>query len=114
MTSSTFEWLSRLLELLLDCRDPENLFPLNLSARTRLGIGLFRLNNGSDYPELSTRFGVPVSAAKFCVKQLCRVLYYQVLQERYKDESCRFENDFVRGNALVTRSTLATMAKKNS
>ncbi|CAL0331317.1 unnamed protein product [Lupinus luteus] len=74
MTSSTFEWLSGLLEPLLDCRDPENLFPLNLSAGTRLGIGLFRLTNGSDYPELSTRFGVPVSAAKFCVKQLCRVL----------------------------------------
>ncbi|KAJ1399064.1 Harbinger transposase-derived nuclease domain [Sesbania bispinosa] len=74
MTSSTFEWLSGLLEPLLDCRDPAELFPLNLSAGVRLGIGLFRLANGSDYPEISERFGVSVSVAKFCVKQLCRVL----------------------------------------
>ncbi|XP_019445793.1 PREDICTED: uncharacterized protein LOC109349445 [Lupinus angustifolius] len=74
MTSSTFEWLAGLLEPLLDCRDPAGLFPINLTAGTRLGIGLFRLANGSDYPDISTRFGVPVSVAKFCVKQLCRVL----------------------------------------
>lgn len=74
MTSSTFEWLAGLLEPLLDCRDPAELFPLNLSAGTRLGIGLYRLANGSDYTEISTRFGVPVSVARFCVKQLCRVL----------------------------------------
>ncbi|KAL4322068.1 hypothetical protein HN51_066714 [Arachis hypogaea] len=71
MKSSTFEWLAGLLEPLLDCRDP---LPLNLTAGSRLGIGLFRLAKGLDYPEISTRFGVPVSVAKFCVKQLCRVL----------------------------------------
>lgn len=74
MTSSTFEWLTGLLEPLLECRDPAELFPLNLSAGVRLGIGLFRLANGSDYPDISERFGVSVSVAKFCVKQLCRVL----------------------------------------
>ncbi|KAK7362622.1 hypothetical protein VNO77_04740 [Canavalia gladiata] len=74
MNSSTFEWLSGLLEPLLECRDPAELFPLNLSAGVRLGIGLFRLAAGSDYPEISTRFGVSVSVARFCVKQLCRVL----------------------------------------
>ncbi|XP_045813388.1 protein ALP1-like [Trifolium pratense] len=74
MTSSTFEWLTNLLEPLLECRDPSYLFPLNLSAGVRLGIGLFRLANGSDYTQISNQFNVPVSAAKFCVKQLCRVL----------------------------------------
>ncbi|XP_061356350.1 protein ALP1-like [Gastrolobium bilobum] len=74
MTSSTFEWLAGLLEPLLDCRDPAELFPLNLTAGVRLGIGLFRLANGSDYTEISNRFGVSVSVARFCVKQLCRVL----------------------------------------
>ncbi|KAI9127545.1 hypothetical protein K1719_000538 [Acacia pycnantha] len=74
MTASTFEWLSGLLEPLLECRDPVELFPLNLSAGVRLGIGLFRLANGSDYAEISSRFGVSVSVARFCVKQLCRVL----------------------------------------
>ncbi|XP_027348316.1 protein ALP1-like [Abrus precatorius] len=74
MSSSTFEWLSGLLEPLLDCRDPAELFPLNLSAGIRLGIGLFRLATGSDYPQISTQFRVSLSVAKFCVKQLCRVL----------------------------------------
>ncbi|KAF7810982.1 protein ANTAGONIST OF LIKE HETEROCHROMATIN PROTEIN 1-like [Senna tora] len=74
MTASTFEWLSGLLEPLLECRDPAELFPLNLSAGVRLGIGLFRLANGSDYAEISKRFRVSVSVARFCVKQLCRVL----------------------------------------
>jgi hypothetical protein len=74
MTSSTFEWLTNLLEPLLECRDPSYLFPLNLSAAVRLGIGLFRLANGSDYTQISNQFNVPVSVAKFCVKQLCRVL----------------------------------------
>ncbi|MCI58236.1 hypothetical protein A2U01_0079490, partial [Trifolium medium] len=67
MTSSTFEWLTNLLEPLLECRDPSYLFPLNLSAGVRLGIGLFRLANGSDYTEISNQFNVPVSVAKFCV-----------------------------------------------
>ncbi|KAK7252032.1 hypothetical protein RIF29_35715 [Crotalaria pallida] len=74
MTSSSFEWLSGLLEPLLDCRDPAHLLPLNLPASTRLGIGLHRLANGSDYAQISTRFSVPVSVSKFCVKHLCRVL----------------------------------------
>ncbi|KAI4295666.1 hypothetical protein L6164_035685 [Bauhinia variegata] len=74
MTASTFEWLSGLLEPLLECRDPIELFPLNLSAGVRLGIGLFRLANGSDYEEISKRFGVSESVTRFCVKQLCRVL----------------------------------------
>ncbi|XP_028794023.1 protein ANTAGONIST OF LIKE HETEROCHROMATIN PROTEIN 1-like [Neltuma alba] len=74
MTASTFEWLSGLLDPLLECRDPVELFPLNLSSGVRLGIGLFRLANGSDYAEISSRFGVSVSVARFCVKQLCRVL----------------------------------------
>ncbi|XP_058730718.1 protein ANTAGONIST OF LIKE HETEROCHROMATIN PROTEIN 1-like [Vicia villosa] len=74
MSSSTFEWLTGLLEPLLECRDPAYLFPLNLSAGLRLGIGLFRLANGSDYSQISSQFNVPVSVAKFCVKQLCRVL----------------------------------------
>ncbi|TKY59079.1 putative nuclease HARBI1 [Spatholobus suberectus] len=74
MTSSTFEWLSGLLEPLLECRDPAELFPLNLSAGVRLGIGLSRLAAGSDYPEISARFGVSVPVARFCVKQFCRVL----------------------------------------
>lgn len=73
MTSSSFEWLTALLEPLLDCRDPIGA-PLNLSAQIRLGIGLFRLANGSDYLEISDRFGVSESVAKFCCKQLCRVL----------------------------------------
>ncbi|OVA15647.1 Harbinger transposase-derived nuclease [Macleaya cordata] len=73
MTSATFEWLSGLLEPLLDCRDPIH-SPLNLSPEIRLGIGLFRLATGSDYPEISRRFGVSVSTSRFCTKQLCRVL----------------------------------------
>ncbi|KAL6348080.1 hypothetical protein AAG906_037809 [Vitis piasezkii] len=73
MTSSTFEWLSGLLEPLLDCRDPIG-SPLNLAPEIRLGIGLFRLATGSDYPEIARRFGVSESITRFCVKQLCRVL----------------------------------------
>ncbi|XP_024968336.1 protein ALP1-like [Cynara cardunculus var. scolymus] len=73
MTSSTFEWLSSLLEPLLECRDPVN-SPLNLPVETRLGIGLFRLATGSDYLEISQRFEVSEAEAKFCVKQFCRVL----------------------------------------
>ncbi|KAJ4716294.1 Harbinger transposase-derived nuclease [Melia azedarach] len=73
MSSTTFRWLSGLLEPLLDCRDPVGL-PLNLSADLRLGIGLFRLVTGSTYHEIATRFAVTESAARFCVKQLCRVL----------------------------------------
>lgn len=73
MSSSTFEWLSGLLEPLLECRDPVN-SPLNLSAEFRLGIGLFRLATGSDYSQISKQFGVSESVAKFCAKQLCRVL----------------------------------------
>ncbi|CAN4107731.1 unnamed protein product [Withania somnifera] len=73
LNSSTFDWLCGLLEPLLECRDPVDL-PLNLSAETRLGIGLFRLATGADYTDISRRFGVSESVAKFCVKQLCRVL----------------------------------------
>ncbi|BFG41849.1 hypothetical protein CerSpe_281240 [Prunus speciosa] len=73
MTSSTFEWLCGLLEPLLECRDPVGL-PLNLSAERRLGIGLFRLSTGSSYPEISKQFGVSEPVARFCAKQLCRVL----------------------------------------
>ncbi|KAB1208516.1 putative nuclease HARBI1 [Morella rubra] len=73
MTSSTFEWLSGLLEPLLECRDPAH-SPLNLSAELRLGLGLFRLATGSDYIQISKQFGVSESVAKFCTKQLCRVL----------------------------------------
>ncbi|GAB2291677.1 hypothetical protein Dimus_038169 [Dionaea muscipula] len=73
MTASTFEWLVGLLEPLLDCRDPIG-SPLNLSPELRLGIGLYRLSTGSDYPEISSRFRVSESVARFCAKQLCRVL----------------------------------------
>ncbi|MDV3195263.1 MAG: hypothetical protein Q8881_03365, partial [Sweet potato little leaf phytoplasma] len=73
MSSSSFEWLSGLLEPLLDCRDPIG-SPLNLSAELRLGIGLLRLATGSDYSEIATRFGVTESATRFCARQLCRVL----------------------------------------
>ncbi|KAI3769904.1 hypothetical protein L6452_01018 [Arctium lappa] len=73
MTSSTFEWLSALLEPLLECRDPVN-SPLNLPVETRLGIGLFRLATGSDYLDVSRRFQVSEPVARFCVKQFCRVL----------------------------------------
>ncbi|GLT98251.1 hypothetical protein SLE2022_204300 [Rubroshorea leprosula] len=73
MSSSTFEWLSGLLEPLLDCRDPVG-SPLNLSAEIRLGIGLFRLATGSSYPEIAKRFGVSESVTRFCSRQLCRVL----------------------------------------
>lgn len=73
MTSATFEWLAGSLEPLLDCRDPVG-SPLNLSADIRLAIGLFRLATGSDYPQIAAHFGVSESAARFCSKQLCRVL----------------------------------------
>jgi hypothetical protein len=73
MTSSTFEWLSGLLEPLLECRDPAG-SPLNLYDERRLGIGLFRLATGADYPEISKQLGISESVAKFCTKQLCRVL----------------------------------------
>ncbi|XP_052192277.1 protein ALP1-like [Diospyros lotus] len=73
MSPSTFEWLAGLLEPLLECRDPVG-SPLNLSPETRLGIGLFRLSTGADYPEISRRFRVSPPAIKFCVKQFCRVL----------------------------------------
>ncbi|KAK6946096.1 Harbinger transposase-derived nuclease domain, partial [Dillenia turbinata] len=73
ISSSTFEWLSSLLEPLLECRDPIN-SPLNLSPEIRLGIGLFRLANGSNYAQIAKQFGVLESAVKFCCKQLCRVL----------------------------------------
>lgn len=73
MNSSTFEWLCGLLEPLLECRDPVD-SPLNLAAETRLGIGLFRLASGADFREIANQFRVSVSASKFCVKQLCRVL----------------------------------------
>ncbi|KAJ9175304.1 hypothetical protein P3X46_013871 [Hevea brasiliensis] len=73
MSSSTFEWLSGLLEPLLECRDPIG-SPLNLSAELRLGIGLFRLATGSNYSHIAGRFGVTESVTRFCAKQLCRVL----------------------------------------
>ncbi|MFS7933447.1 putative harbinger transposase-derived nuclease domain-containing protein [Helianthus anomalus] len=73
MSLSTFEWLSSLLEPLLECRDPVN-SPLNLPVETRLGVGLFRLATGSDYPEISRRFKVSEPVARFCCTQLCRVL----------------------------------------
>ncbi|KAI9180143.1 hypothetical protein LWI28_001687 [Acer negundo] len=73
MSSATFQWLSGLLEPLLDCRDPVG-SSLNLSADLRLGIGLSRLVSGSSYNELADRFGVTESVTRFCVKQLCRVL----------------------------------------
>ncbi|KAL8209233.1 hypothetical protein R6Q57_008645 [Mikania cordata] len=73
MNSSTFEWLSSLLEPLLECRDPVN-SPLNLPVETRLGVGLFRLATASDYGEIARRFKVSEPVAIFCVNQLCRVL----------------------------------------
>ncbi|XP_042496970.1 protein ALP1-like isoform X2 [Macadamia integrifolia] len=73
MTSSTFKWLSGLLEPLLECRDPVG-SPLNLSPEIRLGVGLFRLATGSGYADISSRFGVSEATSRFCTKQLCRVL----------------------------------------
>ncbi|CAO2814992.1 unnamed protein product [Amaranthus hypochondriacus] len=72
MEPSTFDWLSGLLEPLLECRDPVGL--PHLSAELRLGIGLYRLSTGSDYSEIAHRFRVTDRVAKFCSKQLCRVL----------------------------------------
>ncbi|KAL5562492.1 hypothetical protein UlMin_032239 [Ulmus minor] len=57
MTSSTFEWLAGSLEPMLDCRDPVG-FPLNLSAKQRLGISLFCPATGSDCKVLYFRFWV--------------------------------------------------------
>ncbi|KAG5143726.1 hypothetical protein JHK82_019421 [Glycine max] len=75
MSSSSFEWLSGLLEPLLECRDPAPLFhSLHLSSGARLAIGLSRLAEGQDYQQISARFAVSDPVAKFCVKQLCRVL----------------------------------------
>ncbi|KAF5203978.1 Antagonist of like heterochromatin protein [Thalictrum thalictroides] len=73
MSCSTFEWLTSLLEPLLECRDPINL-PINLSAEIRLGIGLFRLATGSGYEDIARRFNVSEFTCRFCTKQLCRVL----------------------------------------
>lgn len=73
MSSVTFEWLSGLLEPLLECRDPIG-FTLNLSPHARLGIGLFRFATGLPYPDIARRFGVSESTSRFCTKQLCRVL----------------------------------------
>ncbi|XP_038880641.1 protein ANTAGONIST OF LIKE HETEROCHROMATIN PROTEIN 1-like [Benincasa hispida] len=73
MTSSTFEWLSGLLEPLLECRDPVG-SPLDLSVEIRLGVGLYRLATGCDFSKISHQFGVSESVARFCAKQLCRVL----------------------------------------
>lgn len=73
MAPSTFEWLSGLLEPLLECRDPVD-SPLKLAAELRLGIGLFRLSTGSSYREIAERFRVTDRVARFCSKQLCRVL----------------------------------------
>lgn len=73
INSSTFDWLCGLLEPLLECRDPVD-SPLNLAAETRFGVGLFRLATGANFSDISQRFGVSESVAKFCFKQLCRVL----------------------------------------
>ncbi|GAB2218173.1 hypothetical protein Droror1_Dr00001391 [Drosera rotundifolia] len=73
MSSSTFHYLVGLLEPLLDCRDPVH-SPLNLSPELRLAIGLFRLATGSDYSETGAHFRVSEPVARFCTKQLCRVL----------------------------------------
>ncbi|KAF9623058.1 hypothetical protein IFM89_036194 [Coptis chinensis] len=73
MSSCTFEWLCGLLEPLLECRDPHG-SRLNISAEIRLGIGLFRFATGSDYGDIARRFRVSESIARFCTKQLCRVL----------------------------------------
>ncbi|MED6216171.1 hypothetical protein PIB30_005052 [Stylosanthes scabra] len=80
-----------LLEPLVDCRDP---LLLNLTAGSRLRIGLFHLAKGSDYPEISTRFGVPVSVAKFCVKQLHQ---FPVLDLVSEPERARFRFPRIRG-----------------
>ncbi|KAK7400786.1 hypothetical protein VNO78_12093 [Psophocarpus tetragonolobus] len=74
MSASSFQWLSGLLEPLLECRDPAHLPPLNLSPSLRLALGLSRLATGRDYPSIASLFSVPIPVATFCVKQLCRVL----------------------------------------
>ncbi|KAJ6985306.1 hypothetical protein NC653_023319 [Populus alba x Populus x berolinensis] len=63
-SSSTFEWLSDLLEPLLECRDPIGT-TTNLSAELWQGIGLFRLATGSSYIEIADRFGVTESVTRF-------------------------------------------------
>ncbi|KAL2344806.1 hypothetical protein Fmac_006091 [Flemingia macrophylla] len=64
MTSSSFEWLSGLLEPLLDCRDPA---PLNLPAPSA---------SPSASPASPPPPTTPPSPhnSPFCVKHLCRVL----------------------------------------
>ncbi|KAJ0983849.1 hypothetical protein J5N97_002205 [Dioscorea zingiberensis] len=73
MSSSTFEWLSGLLEPLLDCREPEGALP-RLPPRTRLAVALSRLASGCPYSELARRFSVPESTARFSARRLYRVL----------------------------------------
>lgn len=73
MSSSTFEWLSGLLDPLLDCRDPAG-SPLRLPGPTRLAVALSRISCGASYPEIALRFSVPLPAARFCARHLCRVL----------------------------------------
>ncbi|KAJ3695461.1 hypothetical protein LUZ60_000838 [Juncus effusus] len=66
MSSSTFEWLTGLLEPLLDCP--------SLSTGTCLAISLSRLTTGEPYSSLSTRFGLPDSTVRLCVRRFCRVI----------------------------------------
>lgn len=73
MSSSTFDFLSGLLDPLLDCRDPPA-SPLLLPGPTRLAIALSRLSSGLPYPDIAARFSVPEPHARFCARHLCRVL----------------------------------------
>ncbi|KMZ57017.1 hypothetical protein ZOSMA_8G01660 [Zostera marina] len=72
MTSSTFQYLSGLLDPLLDCQQPPSLS--SSSSTSRLAIALHRLATGCPYEEIARRFGVSTSTAQFWTKRLCRVL----------------------------------------
>nr|XP_010927435.1 protein ALP1-like [Elaeis guineensis]XP_029121691.1 protein ALP1-like [Elaeis guineensis] len=73
MSAATFEWLSGLLDPLLDCRDPAG-SPLRLPGPARLALALARIASGAPYRDLAARFAVPETAARFCARHLCRVL----------------------------------------
>ncbi|KAK8950997.1 hypothetical protein KSP39_PZI003705 [Platanthera zijinensis] len=73
MRSSTFEWLTSLLDPLIDSRDPVG-SSFRLPTATRLALGLSRLATGASYADLASRYSVPELAARFCARNLCRVL----------------------------------------
>ncbi|XP_039133274.1 protein ALP1-like [Dioscorea cayenensis subsp. rotundata] len=74
ISSSTFEWLSSLLDPLLDCRDPSSPLP-RLPPPTRLAPRPFSpLLRLPPTPTSPTASRVPESTARFSARRLYRVL----------------------------------------